>query len=152
MYGCNSFSISSVMKASRFLVLKIRWIRMDDKDWGMLSSRSRYYFAPSALRSIEDISSWGDAPGYYISRPWRCIQNTLCGALSHIPNLILDVIGCYLSSQPGCFGAARQVIGDDGPAKPHGPAVGTISKEDAFQWVRCWAPLVHPMQSAVTGM
>src|SRR6266436_2537127 len=31
-YGCSSVSIAGVMNGSRFLVLKTKWIRMDDKD------------------------------------------------------------------------------------------------------------------------
>jgi hypothetical protein len=32
MYGCNSGSIAGVMKGSRFLVLKTRWMRIEVRD------------------------------------------------------------------------------------------------------------------------
>jgi hypothetical protein len=49
IYGCSFVSIAGVMKGSRFFVLKIIWIRMDDRDWGMGVSSLSDYFAPSAL-------------------------------------------------------------------------------------------------------
>jgi len=32
MYGCNCDSIAGVINGSRFFVLKIRWIRIEDRD------------------------------------------------------------------------------------------------------------------------
>src|SRR5437588_1972552 len=53
MYGCNSLSIGDVMNGSRFFVLKTRWIRMEDSDWGMQGSPFLIDFAPSALSPFE---------------------------------------------------------------------------------------------------
>jgi hypothetical protein len=36
------------------------------------------YLAPSALPIRPDVS-WGDAPGFYISRPWRLVDRFIRG-------------------------------------------------------------------------
>jgi hypothetical protein len=45
--------IAGVMKGSRFLVLKTRWITIEDKDWGMGVFFRGFYCALSALWGLK---------------------------------------------------------------------------------------------------
>jgi hypothetical protein len=70
IYGCNSGSISGVINGSRFFVLKIKWIKIDDSDCDMrvpphiISRFQRFDFSSRRL-------TWAVGPGFYISH-LRC--------------------------------------------------------------------------------
>src|SRR3979409_695093 len=79
MYECNSDSIAGLINGSRFFVLKTKWMRMENRDCGIGDSSFWLFRAFSACGLEITLRSWGDAPGFYITRPWRFGQsNTIC--------------------------------------------------------------------------
>src|SRR6267143_1654775 len=69
------------MNGSRFFVLKMRWIRIDDKDWGISYFSFGIISRFQRFNRGEDTFSWGVAPGFNIVRRWRTIQDSLRDSL-----------------------------------------------------------------------
>src|SRR6185503_8164366 len=98
----------------------------------------------STFGRVEDISSWGVAPGYCIVRRWRTDTRYFAGCL------LWENLGARLSPKPRRFGArVRRPVRNDRAAETDGPTVCTVSEEDSFQRVRRIAALTQPMQAAI---
>src|SRR5258705_7113850 len=111
----------------------------------MLSSHFRSLCrAFSASGRVEDISSWGVAPGYCIVRRWRTDTRFLAG------RLLWENFRKELSPEPRRFGArVRRPVRNDRAAETDGPTMCTIREEDSFQRVRSVAAFTQPMQAAI---
>src|SRR6266536_5248237 len=117
MYGCNSFSIDAVINGSRFFVLKIIWIRMDDRDWDMEYPRLPDYFAPSALSYCEILFLPGPLAQAFTLRAFGALtalltQSTQLKPFSVLRNFYLPS-KAFANMTRHCLGRVRLTVGDE---------------------------------------